>query len=412
MKHSETGVLRVGKLLALVLLAVAAGFPAIARSDAPDCARQVDTRVDVTRLVDSIDGVALTQNTWRMDPWPSARNPFTDWYVRFVVAMGTSSPPSADERSAASALIHDVSALAHARTVGTIWVSRGDTRLDDAAAAPLQRLLCVRVVDGRWAIGRETPSNVEPLMRSWLDAQAHQSSMTMRDSSDFIKQLSSSATAGTARSSHPFNVLVASSINATFADPTGTLPSYGTVPYYDDGKVQGIRLDAPSHVSLYVFSGSNEDLLSFLGSFHRPAYDDATQELVPRYAVDHWKSVQAQFKPTPVAMAPIDLNLLGREGFIPSLDARAPYIESYGTTVNAPYNMFTGLSQTQLTLLHGNLGIFAVSGVEGTNAPPRLTFDRSPTDLHPMFAMPTLLYYVVDDENDLILSYGFQYPWR
>lgn len=404
--------LKLGKVFALLLLVVAAGLPAIARSDAPDCAQQAAPRADVARLVDSIDGIALTQSSWSTDPWPFARNAFTDWYVRFVVAMGTSSPPSADDRRAASALIHDVGALTGARTAATIWASRGYTKLDDATAASLQRLLCAHVVSGNWTMGKRVPSNAEPLMGRWLDKQAHQSSMTMRGSADFVNTLSTSATVGTARSSHPFNVLVVASITAMFGKEIAALPSYPTVPYYDDGSVQGVRLDAPSHVSLYIFTGSNTDLLSWVGGFHRPAYDTATQALVPSYAVDRWKAVQGQFKPAPVALTPIDLDLLGRQEFIPSIDARAPYIESYGTTINAPYNRSTGLSQTQLSLLHGHLGLFAVSGVEGTNAPPRLTLDMSPIHLQPMFALPTLLYYLVDDQNGLILSYGFQHSWR
>lgn len=403
---------RISKLLALLLLTAAMGLPANARSDALDCARQTASRADLTRLVDSIDGIALTQSSWPMDPWPLARNPFTDWYVRFIVAMGTSTPPSTVERSDAAALIRDVSALPGEKSAAAIWAGKSDTTLDDTASAFLQQSLCVRVVNGTGAMGRRAPSTVEPLMRNWLDMQARKSATTMGESADFINRLSDRATVGTARSSHPFNVLVAAGMTAAFGKEIAAVPAYPTVPYYDDGHVQGIRLDASSHVSLYVFAGSDADLLSFVQSFHHPAYDAATQALVPRYAVDHWKSIQAQFKATPVAMAPIDLDVLGRQQFIPSLDASAPHIESYGTTINAPYNMSTGLSQTHLSLRDGHFSLFTVSGVEGTNAPPRLTFDMSPIHLQPMFAVPALLYYVVDDQNGLILSYGFQHSWR
>ncbi|MHB8147064.1 MAG: hypothetical protein ACYDGM_07395 [Vulcanimicrobiaceae bacterium] len=362
----------------------------------------------VSALVDRINGVGLAEDSWAFPPWQSAfSSPFVEWYARFIVATGTKAPPSADDERAASTLIREVQSLPGAVVGAAIWSNTAGTTYNAADARRLHDALCVTTVTSTWPMDQDTAAPVERLMRDWLSDRARAAGAPLRYLSGFTDTLTRTATRLAAKSSHPFNALAVFFLNARFDEDADAFPKWITIPYYDHGKVHGIRLKSPSAaISLYVFTGQTPDVVAF-----RTAFSQETEYRFndPQLAVEHWKSVQRQFKPTTIAISPLDLLIYGRKGFAPNLDALIHATDSYGTTVSTGYNQLTGVAQSDLLVRGSRLTLATVAGIEGTNAPKRFTIDIWPNPHPPVFALPTsMLYFVVDDRSGVILAEGFR----
>jgi hypothetical protein len=113
----------------------------------------------------------------------------------------------------------------------------------------------------------------------------------------------------------------------------------------------------------------------------------------------------------PLGLAPLDLLFHGRRGFVPALNARDFEQVAYGTTINASYNHVTGLEQSTLLFRGAELFLGTVAGIEGTDAPLRLTAEDLSGDERPTFALPSgIIDYVVDDRTGVILANGIRLP--
>ena len=398
--------------LRLVLPAVALlwASPLTGRADGLPCRPMTTaTAGAVAALADRINGSALLETGRRRVPWPAATSPFVTWYARFIVATGTKKPPTAEDEETAAALVREVRSVPGADLGAAVWSNSTGTTYSDADAARLRDTLCVRSVRTAWPMGQSAEAPVEPLMRKWINERARASSALPFDSAAFVSALSKTATGGTKRSSHAFNVLTALFLHVRFEQVANVSPKWTTALYYDDAGVRGIRLrSSPARLSLYLFSGRFDALLAFVGAF----YQD--RNIIPdaeKHADDRWKSVVQQFKPVDLGLAPLDLLFQGRTAFIPALNARDWPQVAYGTTINANYSPVTGLDQSTLLFRGNELFLGTVAGIEGSDGPLYLTADDFPSEERPTFTLPTeVIYFVVDDRTGIILVYGTRLP--
>ncbi len=364
----------------------------------------------VAALADRINGGAFMENSRLLLPWSPAKSPFVTWYARFIVATGTKKPPTVEDQETAAALVRELRSVPGADLGASVWSNSTGTTYSDADAARLRDTLCVRSVRTAWLLGQPAEAPVELLMRKWIIERARASSALAFDSAAFVSDLSKTATGATQRSSHAFNVLTALFLHVRFEHAANVSPTWNTALYYDDAGVRGIRLrSSPARLSLYLFSG-NADALGAFGS----AFYQEPSEKVPdpvKYADDRWKLVLQQFKPVDLGLAPLDLLFHGRRGFVPALNATDFKEVAYGTTISASYNHVTGLDQSTLLFRGAELFLGTVAGIEGTDAPLRLTADDLSGEERPTFALPNeVIYYVVDDRTGVILANGIRLP--
>lgn len=357
----------------------------------------------VSALVDTINGEALTETGRQHPPWAATDySPLAQWYSRFIVAMGTNDPPSANDQQAAAALIGEVAASPGVLLRTSIWANSTGTTYTEADATRLRGLLCVDTRFLSWPMDRDEESAADPLIHQWLVGIERKSGVEIRDADGFVKLLRADAATGTRESSRPFNVVSALALRTKFDASASAWPQLVSVAYYSSEKVHGVRLDSRSSgISLYLFSGD------FYSSkeFH-------VEESPGGHQADaQWKSIQSQFKPATIALPPVDSALYGRRGFSPTLDGwpSASGFRAYGTTISTNYNLFSGISQTQMLVRERGFQLAALAGIEGSNAPLRMTLDSWPGPYPPAFTLPTSVrYFVVDDHTGVILATGYR----
>lgn len=398
------------QILLVFALFVITVFPIASNAAQEPCTRRSARPMNVSSLVDKINDYGLVDQNRYNEPWPVAKSPFADWYIRSIVAMGTTEPPTVDQLSSTTELIRQVRSIRGVNVEARIWSDATGSTVGKSNAV-LARLLCVTTLQSYWKTGSDARPTVEVLMARWLASRAALAGVEMRDPAGFVDNLSKFATVATKRSNHALNILVAAIVNVPLDRKVSTDPSVRSVPYYDDGKVQGIKVKTATPVSVYLFTGNDDDLLTFVGAFHGMT-DPSVLADAPGYAVAHWKSILRRFEPTDIGVSPVEFAVHGRRQFSPALRGRPVGVAAYGTTVATNYNGNTGLDQGDFVMRDGQLRLSAVSGVEGTDAPMSLTYDMSANHVSPLFTGPALLYYVVDDDNGLILSYAFQRSWR
>ncbi len=361
----------------------------------------------VSALVDRINGVALTETNWHFPPWEgNFTSPFVDWYARFVVATGTENPPSMDEQRAAATLIRMVQSLPRSTMDAAIWTNVSGTTLNATDKEWLKKTFCLDPITSSWRMGEDTSAPIDVEMRDWVSARARSAGAPLRDTGGFITALTSVATRVTKKSSHPFNVMAALFLHTRFAGMDQGSPRLAFLPYYDQGNVHGVRLKSSSSpTSLYLFTAKADDLIAF-----RQSLAPWTAGLINiQGAAERWKSVRAAFVPAKVAISPVELLMYGRRGFVPSLDAQGKVPTSFGTTISTTYNQATGVDQSDFQLRDGEATLSTVAGIEGSNAPKRMTIDISPESGPPAFALPSsMMYFLVDDRTGLILADGFR----
>lgn len=404
-KRPITGMRRYASAFSLLLVFLFGAGTAV--QAAPDCVpprRGSDSAVSA--LVDKINGVGLTEGIARVSPWPTSDgSPFVAWYARFLVALGTDTPPPSDEQRTAATLVASVRSMHGSETSASVWTNSVGTSYTTADAKRV-RDLCVTSVKATWPMGPDAPAAVEPLMREWLTHKSQASGTALEDPAGFVSDLSRSATTATKRSNHPFNALIALFLKVRFDRVAAAWPKWTSLPYYDDGSVHGIRLrSSASALSFYLFTAKSDDLLAFGRTFAPVVQGEAD----PHGADERWKSVKNQFKPSLIALAPLEWRLLGRRLFVPSLDSRSRVLVSFGTTVSTVYNPFTALQQSDLLIQGDHLMFATVAGVEGSDAPKAMTLDIWPRETDPTFGVSSpMIYFVVDDRTGVILADGFR----
>lgn len=399
--------------LRLVLPAVALlwASPATGRAAALPCRPMTTaTAGAVAALADRINGSALLETSRRLLPWPADTSPFVTWYARFIVATGAKKPPTVEDQETAATLVREVRSVPGADLGASVWSNSIGTTYSAADAARLQDALCVRSMRTAWRMGQSAEAPVDLLMRKWIIERARESSALAFDSAAFVSDLSKTATSGTERSSHAFNVLTALFLHVRFKHVANVSPTWNTALYYDDAGVRGIRLrSSPARLSLYVFSGKADALGAFADTFYQGWIDNAADP--EKHADDRWKSVLKQFKPVELGLAPLDLLFQGRRGFSPALNWRDWPQVAYGTTISANYHRFAGLDQSALLFRGTELFLGTVAGIEGTDAPQYMTADDLSNEERPTFVFPReVIYFVVDDRTGVILAHGTRLP--
>lgn len=386
-----------------VALAILAISGTVRAADAKCVPKTTAPQTAVSALVDRINGEALTETGQQHPPWPATDySPLAQWYSRFIVAMGTNDPPSVNDQQAAAALVGEVATSPGVLLSTSIWVNSTGTTYTEADATRLRGLLCVDTRFLTWPMDRDEESAADPLIRRWLSGIARKSGVEIRDADGFVKLLRIVARTGTRESSRPFDVLSALALRAKFDADANAWPQLVSIAYYSSENVHGVRLQSrPSGISLYLFSGD-----------FNHSKDFEVQESPGGHQADtQWKSILSQFKPAAIALSPIDLALYGRRGYAPTIDGwPSPFgFRAYGTTISTNYNLFSGISQTQLLVREREFQLAAFAGIEGSNAPLRLTSDNWPGPYPLGFAVPmSVRYFVVDDHTGIILAMGYR----
>ena len=394
----------IGSLATVVLLL---GHPALGAAMASDCTPRVGAVVraaEISALVDQINGVGLTQAAPAAGPWPFTSSPLSTWYSRFVVSLGASSPPNASEQVIDAALTRELIAPTGRTFVTRIWVNDHGTAFRSANADLVHTLICGESATLSWPMTGESADAVDSAMKVWLSSIQSESSSPVRDTDGFLKTLAGSATIGAPHSDHPLNVITAFLTSGAFDAAIDAWPGMVNLPYYDDGKVRGLRLDdRGSGVSIYLFSASDADR----GAFQKQFFSfDNSGKVVPSYAASRWKAIVSKFSAKEFNLLPLSMSIYGRSFFdvVPFADVQDS--ERYGNTVATSYHRQQGVEQIELHINGSRFSFAALSGIEGSNEPLILLTQFWPYPQTDFVRGNGFLYYVVDTRTGVIVGYG------
>jgi hypothetical protein len=277
-----------------------------------------------------------------------ALSPVMRWYIRSIVAAGTSQGLNGKARVDANAFS---AAYSHhpGRYFGTrVWVDDIGTTYDSASAASLQSATCTTTVYLHWAIGNDMSAPVDDLMKQWISR-----SLAIGDSpglsiGKFVVGLNGASFTDD-KSNHPFNALAAFSQLIRFRQPIPTSRTSIDIPTYSFDKIQGFRLDdVHSSISLYLFFGSSS----------------AIRDLQSRLDLRLWKEIKGQFRRMPSRLPSYPEQISTGFRFDPDSES------TFGTWINGPL-IRSAAESTQVTIDRNGFKLDSVAGIEGVSGNPR-----------------------------------------
>lgn len=327
--------------LGVILCALPAGT-ARAGTDCSTLPPAANSQSSIHRIADEINEQGLSDFS-KMDLHgfrTIALSPLLRWYTRFLVAVGSDRPPSAQAQAQASIFTRAFSGVAGRDFASRIWLNDVGVSYREGALASELRSLCASTVVLHWKMGANDEAPVNSLMREWI--LQHRALEAGNALDQFIRDMNP-ARLSRDKSNHPFNAVTAmhqrDALNVPF--PTGMLHAM-SIPWYKSGNgITGIRLDG-SALSLYIFYGGAEAIERLQGSMN----------------VRRWNELVKEFRPEPVSVLPYPLLLSESFFFDPGVK------ESFGTSLLNPHYA-AGIERVGLQLDRTAVTVSAASGIEG-----------------------------------------------
>ena len=183
-------------------------------------------------------------------------SPVSTWYIREVVASEKSASYTASSRARSVAL----NLMRGGYGIDTaLWVDR-QVQISREAADKIQRGLCADILAVDWKTSENpyAPNSELGSISKWVDAVAERNNSDLQGTDRFGAYYLSGVQLATQRDS-----LIGLSVVSVKADFTNHLAGLGPrdLPYYADGQLRGIRVDAKDgHTSLYIMFSDSQHL--------------------------------------------------------------------------------------------------------------------------------------------------------